>query len=296
MAPWSPAEEGIIPFNVGGEVFQTKYWVFGSLENRTQAPLVVLHGGPGLTHDYLLPISDLATSRPVIFYDQLGNGKSAHLPNKEKQFWTIDLFIDELENLLNHFRISDGFHLIGHSWGGMLELEFEIRRKPKGLQSLIVTNSLAAMEMWNRSNAELVKTFPKWVQEGMAIGMKDLKASAPAMREFRTKHGCRIQPFPEEYVHTLDQLFSESGDPTVAFAMFSSVLKDWNIIDSLHMVRVPVFLINGRFDVSQDFVNIPMFNSLPKVRWVTFENSSHTPFWEERGKYMDTISKFLDTV
>jgi len=287
-------EEGTIQFIVEGNTYQTWYKVFGDLRNGASPPLVVLHGGPGLSHDYLLPISDISSLRPVIFYDQIGNARSSHVHDKEKSFWTIDLFIDELVNLLEYFNIQEEFDLIGHSWGGMLALEFEIRRKPVGLRRLVLTNSLASMAMWNQSNAQLVKTFPTWVQEGMAIGMKDLKASAPAMKEFRTKHGCRVTPLPKEYVYTLDQIFSvENGDPTVAMAMFSTELKDWNVIDKLSEVRRSVYLINGRFDVSQDFVNEPIFVGLKKVKWVTFELSSHTPFWEERERYMKLLNEFL---
>ncbi|KAF8172898.1 proline iminopeptidase [Pholiota molesta] len=297
--PWNPSQEGTIPFSVGGNIYATWYRVFGDLKNRTSPPLIVLHGGPGLSHDYLLPISDISPSRPVIFYDQLGNARSTHVHDKVnlKAFWTIELFLDELGNLLRHFGILQAeFDLIGHSWGGMLALEFEIRRRPAGLRRLVLTNSLAAMAMWNQSNAQLVEAFPGWVQEGMAIGMKDLKASATAMKEFRTRHGCRVIPFPDEYVYTLDQLFSvEKGDPTVAAAMFSAELKDWDIIDKLSEVGTPVLLINGRFDVSQDFVNEPMFNGLQKVKWVTFEESSHTPFWEERPKYMQLLDAYLST-
>ena len=216
----SRIKEGTIPFSVEGNTYQTWYKVFGDLNNRVSPPLVVLHGGPGLSHDYLIPIGDISSSRPVIFYDQIGNGRSSHIHDKEKSFWRIDLFIDELVNLLEHFNIKEEFDLVGHSWGGMLGLEFEIRRKPAGLRRLVLSNSLASMEMWNKSNAQLVKAFPTWVQEGVAIGMKDLKASAPAMKEFRTKHGCRVSPLPEEYVYTLDQLFSvDKGDPTVAISM-----------------------------------------------------------------------------
>ncbi|PPQ94169.1 hypothetical protein CVT25_003754 [Psilocybe cyanescens] len=290
---WNATKEGTIPFSVDGKTYATWYRVFGDIKNRTVPPLVVLHGGPGLSHDYLLPISDISSSRPVIFYDQLGNAKSTHIHDKEKAFWTIDLFIDELINVLRNFHIEDEFDLLGHSWGGILGFEFELRRKPAGLRRLVVTNSLASMPMWDQSNAQLVKSFPAWVQEGMAIGLKDLKASAPAMKEFRTKHGCKVDPFPREYVDSLDHLFSNKGDPTVTIAMFSTGLKAWDIIDKLPEVGVPILLINGRFDVSQDWVNAPIFAGLRKVKWATFENSSHTPFWEEREKYMKLLDQFL---
>ena len=71
------------------------------------------------------------------------------------------------------------------------------------------------------------------------------------------------------------------------------ILKDWTIVDRLHLVRVPTFVINGRKDISQDFVVAPFFEHIPKVKWVTFEQSSHTPFWEEREHYNKLVEEFL---
>jgi proline-specific peptidase len=219
MTAWFPALEGFIPFTIYGETHQTFYRVFGDLQNKTRTPLVVLHGGPGLAHDYMLPISDISSSRPVIFYDQIGNSRSTHLPDKPATFWTVDLFLDELENVLRHFKITDDYDLIGHSWGGMMAAELEIRRHPAGLRRIILTNSLAKMSMWRESNAQLLKAFPKDIQDAMAIGMRDLKVSGPAMKKFREKHGCLVHPFPEEYVYTLNQLFAEDSDASVTKAM-----------------------------------------------------------------------------
>ncbi|RDX56731.1 proline iminopeptidase [Lentinus brumalis] len=288
----APVVEGHIPFAYQGETYETYYKVYGDLANRTQSPLVALHGGPGLSHDALLPISDLAgTSIPVIFYDQIGNARSTHLKDKPPTFWTIDLFIDELENLLKHFGVQDGFHVLGHSWGGILGCEFEVRRQPRGLQKLILADSLPAIDLWNASNAQLVQTFPKEVQEGLMGGMKDPKAFQGALREFHAHYGCLVKPLPAEFIYSLDQVFGENGDPTVASA---PILKDWTIIDRLHLVRAPTFVINGRKDISQDFVVAPFFEGISKVKWVTFENSSHTPFWEERERFMQLVRDFLE--
>lgn len=73
-----------------------------------------------------------------------------------------------------------------------------------------------------------------------------------------------------------------------------SILKDWSIIDRLHLVRVPTFVINGRKDIAQDFVAKPFFDKIRKVEWVTFEGSGHTPFWEEREKYTRVVADFLN--
>jgi proline-specific peptidase len=136
--------EGTLTFTKNGRTFSTWYKIFGTLSDRTKRPTAVLHGGPGLTHDYLIPLKDLFhAGRPVIFYDQIGNGKSSHAADEPTAFWTIDLMFDELVNLLCHFSIESNFDLVGNSWGGMLAMEYAVRRAPLGLKYLILSNSLA---------------------------------------------------------------------------------------------------------------------------------------------------------
>jgi len=240
-------------------------------------------------------LGDLAHSAtiPVIFYDQLGSGHSTHLPDKPTSFWTIDLFINELLNLLVHLNIQDNFDLIGHSWGGMLGTEVEVRRQPAGLRRLILTNSLATMQSWKASNAQLIQSFPKDVQEGISLGSGDLKRFRDAMRQFHAVHGCTVKPTPKEVIYSLDQVLGDDGDPTVSKAMFGGEIADWTIVDRLHLVRVPTLVINGRADIAQDFVCEPFFWHITKVKWVTFELSSHTPMWEERERYVKLVGDFL---
>lgn len=69
---------------------------------------------------------------------------------------------------------------------------------------------------------------------------------------------------------------------------------DWDVIDKLHTVEVPALILNGRADYMQDFVNAPFFTHIPRVKWITFEKSSHMPFWEERERYMQVVQNFLD--
>ncbi|EMD39056.1 hypothetical protein CERSUDRAFT_46884 [Gelatoporia subvermispora B] len=283
--------EGTIPFVYGDEILQTYYKTFGDLANRTRTPLVCLHGGPGLSHDYLIPLQDLARKGvPVILYDQIGNARSTHLQHKSPEFWTIDLFIDELINLLNHFGIGDSFDLIGHSWGGTLAIEFELRRQPMGLKHIILTDSLASVALWGRSNMQLLQSFPPEVQSGIMGGMSDPEKYEVALKVFHAKHGCTVKPLPAEIKYSLDRVFGSDGDPTVAHA---PILKDWSATDRLHLVRVPTFVINGRDDISQDFVVAPFFEKIQKVKWVTFERSSHMPFWEERERFMQLVGDFL---
>lgn len=211
--------EGLIPFTVNGETYHTWYKQFGQIETSKNPPLIVLHGGPGLSHDYLLPLSDLAGDRTVILYDQLGSSRSTHLKEKPKSFWTIDLFIDELENLIQHFDIPGEFDLLGHSWGGMLGMEYEVRRHPTGLRHLVVTNSLASMKLWNEANAKLAAGFSKDIQEALKEGSTNPDKYRVALSEFYAVHGCTVKPTPKEFNYSLDRVFGVDGDPTVPTAM-----------------------------------------------------------------------------
>jgi proline-specific peptidase len=224
--PAAIEKTGLIPFKYGGEMFQTFYKTYGDIENRTKDPLIVLHGGPGLVHDAYVPFSDLSvdSSIPVILYDQIGNGHSTHLKEKPSTFWTIDLFIDELANLINFFGIQNGFSIVGHSWGGILGSEYEVRHQPPGLKKLILTNSLAASSLWNQSNMQLMQKFSPEVQEGLKAGMKEPAKFHAALLKLHKAHGCILPEFPEPYSYTLDQVFGEKGDPTVALAPYAHPL------------------------------------------------------------------------
>ena len=211
-----PTEEGFVPFTYQGEAYQTYYKVFGSLAGRTATPVLVLHGGPGLSHDYVLPHADLADHRPVIFYDQIGNGRSTRLPAKPSAFWSVDLFLTELENLVARLGVQDAFHVVGHSWGGMMAAELASRRRAAGLRRLVIANSPAAYSLWTESLTALLRAFPEDVTGALARGENaDLKAYREAIMKVYAVHGLRIQPFPEEFMATMEYRYGDDADRTV---------------------------------------------------------------------------------
>src|SRR3954462_13025353 len=112
-------------------------------------PLFVLHGGPGMAHNYVRNIAELAaeTGRTVIHYDQLGCGKSTHLPDAPADFWTPRLFKEELVALTRHLGIEGRHAVVGQSWGGMLAMEYALDR-PAGLRGMVVADSPASMPLW----------------------------------------------------------------------------------------------------------------------------------------------------
>lgn len=281
--------------------YQTWYRITGDLDSG-YTPLVIIHGGPGCTHDYLDAFSDIASSgRPVIHYDQLGNGHSTHLPEKDPAFWNLQLFLEELDNLLDHLRISNDYALLGQSWGGMLA-SAHAARQPAGLRALIVANSPADMRTWVEEANRLRQLLPEDVQQTLLeherVGNYGAAEYLAASRVFYDRHVCRISPWPDEVARTFAQV---DADPTVYHAMtgpneFHIIgnTKDLSIVDGLHRIKVPTLLISGRHDEATPTVVKPFLDLVPDIRWALFEASSHMPHIEERMACMGTVVKFLD--
>ncbi|MFK3793635.1 proline iminopeptidase-family hydrolase [Pseudomonas piscis] len=281
--------------------YQTWYRITGDLDSG-YTPLVIIHGGPGCTHDYLDAFSDIASSgRPVIHYDQLGNGHSTHLPEKDPAFWNLQLFLEELDNLLDHLRISNDYALLGQSWGGMLA-SAHASRQPAGLRALIVANSPADMRTWVEEANRLRQLLPEDVQQTLLeherVGNYGAAEYLAASRVFYDRHVCRISPWPDEVARTFAQV---DADPTVYHAMtgpneFHIIgnTKDLSIVDGLHRIKVPTLLISGRHDEATPTVVKPFLDLVPDIRWALFEASSHMPHIEERMACMGTVVKFLD--
>jgi len=207
-----------IPFFVNGTFYRT--WVSQHVDPNPRAlsarPLVVLHGGPGLTHDYMLPLTDLAASRPVIFYDQIGSGRSSHLGNNATFTWGLDVFLDELDNVLRVLNVRDDFDLLGHSWGGVMATEYAVRRKNKGLKRLVLSDSLPSNALWGQSEGELLSAFPEEVQRDVLVGFDDPARYRAGIGAFFAVHGCTVRPWPKPLNDSFDYLFS---DPTPQIKM-----------------------------------------------------------------------------
>ena len=291
-----PTQEGLIPFRE----YSTWYRVSGDLTS-PKTPLVVAHGGPGCTHDYVLSIAEIAnTGRPVIHYDQLGSGRSTHLPDKGGDFWTVDLFLEELDTLLAFFGIQDRYFLLGQSWGGMLGAEHAIRQ-PAGLKALVISNSPASMELWLSEAARLRDELPTEIQETLlrheAAGTLQDPEYLKAADYFYAQHVCRIVPNPPEVERT-NEFMKE--DSTVYNVMNGpnefhviGTMKNWSVVDQIDQIVAPTLLVSGRYDEATPAVVQPFMDKIPDVRWVIFEESSHMPFVEEPEAYFATVEEFL---
>ena len=299
MSLLAPSAKGTVAF---GE-YKTWYRVTGDLASGLP-PVVVVHGGPGSTHDYLLPLARLAEDgRAVVHYDQLGNGGSSHLPGRGTDFWTVDLFLAELDNLLKCLGIADNYVLFGQSWGGLLVARHAAER-PAGLRGLVIANSPASYPLWLEEMAVLRSQLPPGVNETLlrheAAGTTDSQEYYEAMTPFYDKHVCRIKPWPREYQATFYEVYN---DPTVYYAMngpneFHVIgsLRDWGVEECLPDIAVPTLIVSGRYDEATPKTVRPYQDLIPDARWVVFEESSHLPHLEEPEVFHEVMTGYLKSL
>jgi L-proline amide hydrolase len=284
---------------------ETWYRVVGADEaNPDRTPVVILHGGPGAAHDYVEPMADLLapTGRTCVLYDQLGCGLSQHLPQAPADFWTPQLFKDELTALLEHLGLGERYVLLGQSWGGMLAMDYALDQPP-GLRALVVADSPASMALWvaeaNRLRADLPADVEATLRAHEEAGTTDDPAYEAAMQVFYDRHLCRV-PLPECAQRTFAQL---AQDPTVYHTMngpseFHVIgsLTGWDITDRLHQINVPTLLVSGAFDEATPQLVGEVHQRIAGSRWELFEWSSHLPHIEEPAHFRDTVAAFLAEV
>lgn len=306
-----PTKTGTVPFKYAstGLEGETWYCIWGELSADT-VPLICLHGGPGVGHDYLLPISLIHGDFgiPVIMYDQIGCGRSMHFKDKkgDTTFWTPQLFMAELDNLKQHLGITT-FDLLGQSWGGMLAAQYATEKQPHGLRKLIIADSPTDMVTWVKVANRLREALPEDVQETLTRCEAEKKTDSEeyerAVLHFYAHHVCRVDPFPVEMMAALanvkhDGTVYETMNGPSEFHVIGS-LKTWDIREELKNITektVPggLLVINGYYDEAQDETCDAYFtHPTCRTKWLRYALSSHMPMLEETEKFIRDLGVFL---
>ncbi|GAA3854103.1 proline iminopeptidase-family hydrolase [Streptomyces sedi] len=298
MAP-PPSARGTVEFRE----WRTWYRITGDLDSG-RPPLVVVHGGPGSTHDYMLAVAELAEDGwPVVHYDQLGNGGSTHLPDRDAEFWTVQLFLDELDNLLTKLGIADNYTLLGHSWGGLLIARHAASR-PAGLRGLAIVSSPASYPLWLEEVGKLRERLPDGVNETLlrheAAGTTDSDEYTNAMRPFYDRHVCRVNPWPRDFMASFYEIYN---NPSVYYAMNGpnefhviGTLKDWGVIESCPDIAAPTLLLAGEHDEATPATMRPFHDHIPDVRWEIVDDASHVPHLEQPERFREVLGGFLKEI
>jgi L-proline amide hydrolase len=281
---------------------ETWYRVVGDLQ-AGPTPVVICHGGPGAAHDYTEPIANLSRfGRGCVLYDQLGCGKSTHLPDAPADFWTVQLFKDELVDLTRELGIAERYAVVGQSWGGMLAMEHALDH-PDGLRAIVVADSPASIPLWveeaNRMRADLPQDVQDTLTRHEADGTTETKEYADAVRVYYDRHLCRV-PWPDFVTRSFAQM---DEDPTVYHTMngpseFHCIgsLKTWDITGRLPEISTPTLLVSGRYDEATPHIVEQIHQRIPGAQWQVFEESSHMPHVEEPDAFLETVEAFLKTI
>ena len=256
-----------------------------------------LNGGPGLPCDYLRDAHSFLAGHGyrVVAFDQLGCGASDR-PD-DPALWTITRYVEETEAVRRALGLGK-VHLLGHSWGGWLAVEYALTH-PEALRTLILENTAADLphlmqEMYRLREALGSETAAMMLahEAAEAYGHPEYKA---AITLLTYRHVCRLKDWPAPLKRSADDW---NMGPYMAMQgpnefLYIGNLKDWNRVPDLHRITAPVLITVGLHDEITPACAARMKRHLPNAELVVFPNSSHTPFYEEPAAYDAALLAFL---
>jgi proline iminopeptidase len=256
--------------------------------------LLVLHGGPGVPSNYLKPLSALADERPVIFYEQLGTGRSDH--PADTTLWRIERFVEELGRVRQELGLTT-VHIYGHSWGTMLAVEYMFTR-PAGVRSLALGGPALSAARYRRDDDSLRATLPDSVHSALTrherAGTCDSPEYQMAMLEYYRRFFARRQPWSADLDSTVTRI-DPSAERTLAGPCGSTAGPLWRYdrTGRLKEIAVPTLFLVGRHDPSTPAAARLYQGLTPESRVEVFDSSGHLPMHDEPERYVEAMRAFL---
>jgi len=262
-------------------------------------PLLTLHGGPGAGHDYLESLEALAADREVVFYDQLGCGRSDR-PD-DPSLWRMERFVSEVDAVRRALGL-ERVHLLGQSWGGWLAIEYMLSR-PRAVLGLVLASTSASISQFVSEAERLKAVLPSEVYETLRRYERAGELHHPdyeeAVMEFYRRHLCRLDPWPESLVRTVENLegnpvYETMNGPNEFFVIGN--LKDWDRTGRLGEIGVPTLVTVGRYDEITPACAETIHRGIPGSEMRIFEQSAHVAHLEETEAYVEAVAGFLARV
>jgi proline iminopeptidase len=260
-------------------------------------PLLIIHGGPGLGHKYLESLSRLSTERPVIFYDQLGCGRSDK--PVDPALWTVERFAEEVESVRNAMGL-DRVHILGHSNGSLIAARYMSSRSASGVASIVLSNPVLSASRLVNDGRKLLAQMPSDVQATIREAVANESFATAeydrAWDEFAKLHQCRVDPMPTVLRNNFDEanfdIFGLTWGVGIPFAVIGS-FKSVEAVDWIRRIEVPVLFITGRHDyASPESVEFYHQNT-PNSEVEIVEDASHFPHLERPNQYLKVVGDFL---
>jgi proline-specific peptidase len=247
----------------------------------------------------LEPLEALAADRTVVFYDQLGCGKSDQ-PN-DRSLWRMERFVAEVGTVRRALGL-ERIHLLGQSWGGWLAIEYMLTH-PRGMLSVVLASTSASIPQFVAEASRLKAALPPSIYQTLQRYEASADFHHPdyeaAVLEFYKRHLCRLDPWPEPLERSARNMTGNAVYETMSgpneFIVIGN-LKDWDRIDRLGEITVPTLITVGRYDEITPTCAETMHRRIPNSQMKVFEQSSHTAHLEETERYLQVVADFLTHV
>lgn len=258
-------------------------------------PLLIIHGGPGLSHDYFLPqLNGLKNSYNLIFFDQRVSGRSSADVNSDSI--SFNIFVEDIE-ALRKVSVYDRIHILAHSWGSLLAVKYA-SQYPEHVDKLILSNPVPLNKEYD---AELQKVQMERMTEDFQTERSELMNSKEFQdRElsayedlFKMSFGLSFHA-PEKLSDLNFILYEGFFERNSALQKFTG-LEDYDLYTDLAGIESDILVIRGKSDISLLKVDKRIPSSNPKASIVEFEESGHFPFVEQKETFLNTLRKFLDS-
>ncbi len=272
--------------------------------NNPRIKILLLHGGPAMTHEYMECFESFFPKEGFEFYeyDQLGSYYSDQ--PTDSSLWTTARFVEEVEQVRQAIGAdSTNFYLLGNSWGGILGMEYALKYQ-QHMKALIVANMMASAPEYGRYAADVLapQMDPAVLAEVRAIEAKG-DFSNPRYMElllpnFYKKHLCRLEEWPDGFnrtmkhangaIYTMMQGPSEFG--------IAGRLATWDIKDRLQEIRIPTLMIGARHDTMDPNAMEAQSKLVQKGRYLYCPNGSHLAMWDDQQVFMEGVIRFVKDV
>ena len=263
--------------------------------------MLTLHGGPGSTHEYFECFEDFLPPNGIqfIYYDQLGSGNSDQPDNPA--LWVVERFREEVEQVRAALGLM-GFYLYGHSWGGMLAIEYALKYQSH-LKGLIISNMTASIASYVTYVNELRRQLPAESQRILERYEANGEYTAPEYEkvmfgEIYSRHLCRLAPWPEPLVrmirHMNQKVYNTMQGPNEF--VVTGTFKDWDRWDDIKSIKVPTLLSVGRFDTMSVADVERMGTLIPNARVSICEKGSHCSMYDDQERYFEDLTRFIKEV
>lgn len=258
-------------------------------------PILLLHGGPGSSSYGLDTLKVLGKYRPVIFYDQLGCGRSTRIA--DTSLMTIERYVEELEQVRKALQLED-FYLYGHSWGPALGLDYYLKY-PNEVKALIFSSPLFSTDLWIKDADTLIATLPDSIQVIIRENEKNKTFNSDDYKNAVKLYYSKFLRRSEKKTSGTDSGSLYFGTNVYEFmwgpSEFTATgnLLNYDRVDRLSEVTVPTLLLTGQYDEARPST-VKYFHSLiPGSEFTVINNSGHATLRDNPKETIDRINQFL---